>query len=178
MTTQTKTYSTRSNAIRAARKQWGVGAKEGLTFKLQDTINGTFSIEEIVTKAVRPEQALSTKAPKAAKVKTDAEILAEHPPQVAEKVAKVKATSAPKVKTPRPAATAGQKTRPLVLTQPKVQEFLRLITGRGMLIQDIQARMGWCGHTVRGVVSRLGAEGVNVVSQRTPNGHLYQVPVV
>lgn len=174
MTTQTKTYSTRSNAIRAARKQWGVGAKEGLTFKLQ-AVDGNFSVEEIVAKAIRPEQALSAKA---AKVKTDAEILAEHPPQVAEKVAKVKATSAPKVKTPRPAATAGQKTRPLVLTQPKVQEFLRLITGRGMLIQDIQARMNWCGHTVRGVVSRLGAEGVHVVSQRTPDGHLYQVPVV
>lgn len=61
------TYSTRSNATRAARKQYGIAAKEGLTYSLVEISDGKFTVKDIIAKDLpRLEQVLSEAiAPKA-----------------------------------------------------------------------------------------------------------------
>lgn len=165
-----KTFSVRSNAVRAARAALGKSAKQGIDFVINGE-KGSYTFSRLAEASV----GVSTVAPVDFEDVLDLVASTDRPP----------AENPVPVPVPAPAKAAVRKVKAAKVTKPvtkylkkrkgaddvsgKRRKLVKLITSpKGASLDTITKVLGWQKHTVRGAISTLVSDKVvkNLKSER------------
>lgn len=157
------THKTKQAALKAARKDLGPTAAEGIDFNLRNT--GAGWVHESIP-AANPA-AVKAKAKKASKTTWagDSAAAVNAGVRAAKAVAPKKAKAAPKPKADKAKPAAPKPTSPA--GQSKTEMVIEMLSRPGgATSKEIEAATGWVSHSVRGLIGTLKSKGTEIQSKK------------